>query len=73
MRKAGRDPLFYLFIMQLNIPDSYVPCLFVIVCGVHFDSCFFIGVLNIPEVIFHQRKSLSEVICSIFHYKVFRL
>lgn len=52
---------------------SYVPYLFVIVYGVHFDSCFFIGVLNIPEVIFHQRKSLSEVICSIFHYKVFRL
>lgn len=50
-----------------------MPCFFVIVCGVHFDSCFFIGVLNIPEVIFHQRKSLSEVICSIFHYKVFRL
>lgn len=52
---------------------AYVLCLFVIVCGIHFDSCFFIGVLNIPEVIFHQRKLLSEVICSIFHYKVFRL
>lgn len=59
--------------MQLHMLGSYVPCLFVVVCGVHFDSCFFIGVLNIPEVIFHQRKSLSEVICSIFHYKVFRL
>lgn len=53
MRKAGRNPLFYLFIMQLHMSGFCVPFLFVIVCGVHFDSCFFIGVLNVPEVVFH--------------------
>lgn len=72
MRKSGSRPAF-LFVTQLHMLGAYVLCLFVIVCGIHFDSCFFIGVLNISEVIFHQRKLLSEVICSIFHYKVFRL